>query len=679
MNFSRLLTATLSCVLLLCTLTGVVAQRAPAQGRSPVRRASNAPRLVVQLGHGSFLNGFAAFSRDGRLVATGSAADAAVIVWDVESGREVRRLAGNFGPEDAQDYSWMWGDFSPDGRLFAVGTEPYLRLWDVHSGRLLRQVAHNEHFFAPLDETRPPLAFTPDGRRLVAQGRARLTWDTATGRLLSRALIKQDDSSGAQLSHSRLSTDGRLRVRHEQGVFSVTEKASGRAVGRVALAGEDGGSPPEVLAYALSPDARLLLSVTGSDEDHAIRLWDVKTGRLVRRLEAYRGDRSPFVFTTRGRIINASSPPEGGGLFRVREMLGGRETTWQAGSEAVTHFRVSADGRFVALANATYGEVYDAETGARLARVEARVPASEAGSFTWDFVGFTPDHTVTFHKAQTPTGAQTFRLDTRDWTERPPQPGLDALPLDNYNSYEQPFVMTNDTGVAAWESVREEPAGRENTQWVTVWHASAQARNKTFRVDTDIAHNARSALALAPDARRIAVATRNDGATERQAIVKVYDAATGRALFRLRAPGLRVVDMAWSPDGRKLATFAADGQLKLWDASNGRELRLMQSTADGTSRVQFSHDSRHLLAYGDDGFTRLYNAQTGAELCRLLMRADGTWIVLDPHGRFDADKPEELRGVHWVASGDPLKPLPLETFRRDYYEPRLLARLMARE
>ncbi|HEX8852000.1 MAG TPA: hypothetical protein VF754_00855, partial [Pyrinomonadaceae bacterium] len=143
MKLSRLLTAALSCAWLLCSLTSVAAaQRASAQRRTTARvaTASSAPRLVVQLGHSSFLNGFAVFSRDGRHVATGSAVDASVIIWDVESGREVRRLTGNFGPEDAQDYSWMWGDFSPDGRLFAVGTEPYLRLWDVHTGKLLRRM-----------------------------------------------------------------------------------------------------------------------------------------------------------------------------------------------------------------------------------------------------------------------------------------------------------------------------------------------------------------------------------------------------------------------------------------------------------------------------------------------------------------------------------------------------------
>jgi hypothetical protein len=66
-------------------------------------------------------------------------------------------------------------------------------------------------------------------------------------------------------------------------------------------------------------------------------------------------------------------------------------------------------------------------------------------------------------------------------------------------------------------------------------------------------------------------------------------------------------------------------------------------------------------------------------LCRFITRADGSWVVVDPEGRFDASDLDEIRGVHWLAPDDPLKPLPLEIFMRDYYEPRLLARIISGE
>src|SRR5690606_9467330 len=40
---------------------------------------------------------------------------------------------------------------------------------------------------------------------------------------------------------------------------------------------------------------------------------------------------------------------------------------------------------------------------------------------------------------------------------------------------------------------------------------------------------------------------------------------------------------------------------------------------------------------------------------------------------------EDIQGLHWIMSDDPLNPLPLEVFMRDYYEPRLLSRILAGE
>jgi hypothetical protein len=52
---------------------------------------------------------------------------------------------------------------------------------------------------------------------------------------------------------------------------------------------------------------------------------------------------------------------------------------------------------------------------------------------------------------------------------------------------------------------------------------------------------------------------------------------------------------------------------------------------------------------------------------------------VDPDGRFDTNNLDNNRGLHWLMPDDPLAPLPLEIFMRDYYEPRLLPRILAGE
>jgi hypothetical protein len=75
----------------------------------------------------------------------------------------------------------------------------------------------------------------------------------------------------------------------------------------------------------------------------------------------------------------------------------------------------------------------------------------------------------------------------------------------------------------------------------------------------------------------------------------------------------------------------------------------------------------------------LWDASTGKELATLLSFDNGDWAVVDPDGRFDANDLDGGAPLAWVADSDPMRPLPLEIFMRDYYTPRLLSRIMNNE
>src|ERR1041384_4115912 len=95
-----------------------------------------AMRLVVQQGQASLSNGFTLFSPDGRVVATGDSGTGDVVLWDVATGREVRRLTDNKGDPGAQDIDgWLWGAFSPDGLTLATSVGPNVRLWNLLTGK----------------------------------------------------------------------------------------------------------------------------------------------------------------------------------------------------------------------------------------------------------------------------------------------------------------------------------------------------------------------------------------------------------------------------------------------------------------------------------------------------------------------------------------------------------------
>lgn len=666
------------------------AAHAQKSGQAKPAPPKPALRLVVQQGMANVSYGFIIFSPDGRLVATGHHGGD-VVVWDVASGREVRRLGDNSGDPGAQDVDgWLWGAFSPDGRLLATSVGPNVRLWDLWTGKRLWLATHADNaFFAPPEaDGQPPLAFAAAGRQLVVTGtRYRLTWDARTGRLLSRVSLgrpgKELETFDLRPPRTAVSPGGRFVAGAKDGLITVTEKATGRALGGarflVLREGRTTSYPgqvwhDELKALAVSPDGGTVATADeGDDGDELsmlIRLWDVKTGAQLHRLTGAYGDLSEFRFTPSGGLVGVSGRRAD---YSARDMLSGREVRWKADGRTDSKEALSADGRFVVTGAGLVGEVWDAQTGARLARVEGRPDAGEKpDEAEWTFVGFTPLDTVTFFRDSATGGPQTLTLSTRVWKETKLAVVLPVADTDRM------FVMTADGRAAAWETAEEENG--KTVQRVNVWRAAQPSRVRSFRVDSDEAYTDASHLLLSPDGERVLVATANNGGNLRQMLVKVYDVDAGSAESTLRRPGFRVDSFAWSPRGDLIATGAGGGpeeRATLWSVATGTELRRLGAAGDSVR--EFSPDGRFLLGSGYDGFEHLYEAATGKELCRFITRADGSWVVVDPEGRFDASDLDEIQGVHWLAPEAPLKPLPLEIFMRDYYEPRLLARILAGE
>jgi len=157
--------------------------------------------------------------------------------------------------------------------------------------------------------------------------------------------------------------------------------------------------------------------------------------------------------------------------------------------------------------------------------------------------------------------------------------------------------------------------------------------------------------------------------------VKLVDAATGNELgdFPDQNPNMFV----FAPDGGKFATIDPSRRIvSLWN-TDSHALQAKIQIDDGLiTSLAFTPDPNLFLIRTEEGVTRIWNLKPTKELCRLVKFDGDDWAVITPEGRFDSNNLEDPKGLHWISPDAPFEPLSFEIFVREYFEPKLLARLL---
>jgi WD40 repeat protein len=155
------------------------------------------------------------------------------------------------------------------------------------------------------------------------------------------------------------------------------------------------------------------------------------------------------------------------------------------------------------------------------------------------------------------------------------------------------------------------------------------------------------ALAFAPDARSLATGG-EDG------YVRIWDLGTGRERVAVRAHVSHVTSLAFSDDGRTVASAShADRIPVLLDVAAGRPRKWFRGHTGLVQCVAFTPGGKAVATAATDGTVRLWDVATGRE--RFALRCDGlapTAIAFSPDGRTLAAGGIEPFVVQWDVSGN---------------------------
>ncbi|HEV2583936.1 MAG TPA: WD40 repeat domain-containing protein [Ktedonobacteraceae bacterium] len=521
---------------------------------------------------------------------------------------------------------------SHNGKYVAVGSGSSVQIWETATSQ---QLSTFDTATTHVDQ----LAWSPDDRLLAttnsqntADGAQDFTiqvWQAATGQRLS---------TYQPPAHNRIfgltwSPDSK-RIVSTEGLGPTTNAVIGRAwdatSGMPLFSLQIATGQSSGLAW--SPDGARIASWYNFSSEQAAQVWDAATGKLLYN-------------TADQAVISVAWSPDGGQIAVVDQQANMRVLEAATGQTRLTYQEAanqrsvtwSPDGRHLASVGVEGTTIWEAVADHRIASLAAHHQAERA-------VVWSPD-------GKSIAAEDGANLDAGFW---------DTAKGDSYGDlqiyHENMFSLFNyrNAAAVAWSPDGAHVAlswasgytDASSAQQVYVWgNAPTLCGLDDSCPVSGGSHTAPiTALAWSPDGKRIASASLDK-------TVLVYDVANQKNLLVYRGHTDAVTAVAWSPDGKYIASASADKTVQIWDAASGKRVLTLSGHTGTVTAVAWSPDSRRVVSSSEDGTVRTWDAVHGKLLLTYRGQSGAVITVAwSPNGHFIASAGADTTAQVWDAN-----------------------------
>jgi WD40 repeat protein/serine/threonine protein kinase len=564
-----------------------------------------------------------ALSPDGTMVASASRErDGMVKVWSTTNGKQRLALPGN--------RSGVWCvSFSPDGKMLASGAvDGTAKLWDSVTGQEMAMIVCNHLPYGVRD-----VAFSPDGKTLATSNSDNNTvklWDLTTKKQCG--VLKGHTGETIKVAFS---PDGKMLA-----------TSSGSGDGSVKLWTWDGTTAQERVTITpgsgswgvpvrFSPDGKTLAIGMNT-----VDLYDIATGNKRASLDGHGGTIGSLAFSPDGKTLASGNADR---TVRVWDLASGQERNRLPHLAPLHSVDFSADGKLL-VSGSVNGMVKLWELGS----AEAPDTLKNAGAVK--SVVFSRDGQALIAGGDQPTKL----WDVATGKEKGLLPGpIWSAPFSQYGSA---AVREASTVPGMWSGAISQDGSTLNApspdKTITVWDLTTGQEKARFQEEKAAAgalsHDGTTLATFRPYAGRAISPSASQ-------TVELWNTATGKLRTTFQVHDLSVMSVAFSPDGKILATGGQINEVTLWDATTGKERLTFHQGESGFSPVlslRFSPDGKTLATGSGHGTVRLRNVVDGQLLAAL--KGHTQWVVsiaFSPDGKSVATAGDDAVKIWDSATG----------------------------